>query len=58
MGGLSMSRMGNHVLGMEEEGRLIYREDKKEYVPAGLTPRSDVHKYRKKRKQIKRSKKI
>lgn len=48
--------MGNYVIGMEEEGKLVYRNDKYEYVPAGLAPRSDVNKYRKKRKQLKRRK--
>jgi len=49
-----MSRIGDYVIGMEDEGRLVYRNDKREYVPKGLAPRSDVNKYRKKRKQLKR----
>ncbi len=47
-----MSKMGNYLLGMEEDGKLIYNESKREYVPAGLTPRSKVHKYRSKRKKV------
>jgi hypothetical protein len=47
-----MSRISNYLIGMEEEGRLIYNESKREYVPAGLAPRSAIHKYRSKRKKI------
>ncbi len=41
---------------MEEEGTLIYDNNKREYVPAGLAPRKDVHKYRKQRMKRRRNK--
>lgn len=39
---------------MEEEGELVYRDGKKEYVPAGLTSRKTVQKKRKQRVKFKR----
>ena len=51
-----MSKMDNHIVGMEEEGKLIYDSNKREYVPAGLTPRKDVQKHRKQRMKRRRSK--
>ena len=32
-----MSKISNYLIGMEEEGTLIYDNNKREYVPAGLT---------------------
>jgi hypothetical protein len=51
-----MSKISNYLIGMEEEGTLIYDNNKREYVPAGLTSRSDVHKYRKQRMKRRRNK--
>jgi len=44
-----MSKINNYLVGMEEDGKLIYNENKREYVPVGLTARSDVNKHRKQR---------
>lgn len=49
-----MSKICDYIVGMEEEGKLVYRNDRKEYVPVGLSPRSDVIKYRKQRKKQRR----
>jgi hypothetical protein len=46
--------MSNYLIGMEEEGKLVYSENKKEYVPAGLTSRAAANKYRKQRVRSKR----
>ena len=51
-----MSKISNYLIGMEEEGELIYDNKKREYVPAGLTSRSNVHKYRKQRVKRRRNK--